>query len=341
MRRVVTTDERSAKSAPISAARQCELSIILLTESADSLRLVLQCFREQGDPGRLEMVIVVLSGGDAAACAREAEGFGAVRLIELPGRSIGAGEAQAVREAQADFVVFAQAHGFPRAGYVEAIMRVQAQERWVAIGPSIANANPLSLVSRAAILIQYGAWHSANSPGPMACIPGHHSAYDRLALLALGEDLEQLLDAGSALQTALLERGGELYFEPSAQVEVAAVSRFGWFLLDLFSQSMKFSSMRSEPWPLARRALYGIGAPLIPLVRLYRIAGRVRLHAALRESLPALPALLMGLVASATGEFVGYAAGNLTRSLSAELALRRSRYVRSTDRPNEIGGVVP
>ena len=39
-----------------------ELSVVIATDSYDSIRKVLQCFQAQGDPVRLEIVIASLGG---------------------------------------------------------------------------------------------------------------------------------------------------------------------------------------------------------------------------------------------------------------------------------------
>ena len=78
----------------------------------------------------------------------------------------------------------------------------------------------------------------------MASVPGHNSAYRRSALLALGSELYDRLDAGPPLQDALRSGGGTFFFAPAAQIAVLNISRFRAFLRDQFSQGGDFASRR-------------------------------------------------------------------------------------------------
>ena len=311
-----------------------ELSIVLVTTSVANIRKVLRCYRVQGDPARLEIVVVALAGTTISPDPIVSLGFPHVRTLAVASNDIGRAEEQAVHAATAPFVVFAQAHAYPRAGFVDAILARARSGRWTVVGPAMANANPRSLVSRAAMSIHYGSWSDRSPRGPAASVPGHHSAYDRRALLALGDELSRRLDAGSALQEALRARGGALFLEPAACVEIVNISRLWSYLDDQFLQSIKFARMRRRGWSTARRLLYVAGAPLIPAVRLVRILADLRRDGRLHEVWRALPVLLAGLTLSATGECLGYAADVAPRR--ADTALARLRYVRPTDRQHEM-----
>ena len=99
-----------------------ELAILLVTDAAARLAKVLRGYRAQRDPGRLEIVVVTLAGATVDRAAIVALGFPHVRVVTLAGRDIARAEDAAVRAATAPFVVFAQAHGHPRPGFVDAIL---------------------------------------------------------------------------------------------------------------------------------------------------------------------------------------------------------------------------
>ena len=139
-------------------------------------------------------------------------------------------------------------------------------------------------------------------------MPGHNSAYRREALLALGDGLEASLEAGWQLQDEHCTRGGQCYFEAAALVDVVNPERVGPFVRDLWRLGRQFGCQRRRRWFLLRRLVYAAGSPAIPAVRLARlVADAVRRGDTTiwRQ----LPAVSLGLIASAGGEAVGYLIG--------------------------------
>lgn len=313
-----------------------ELSIVLVTDSAPRLRKVLRCYRAQTDPGRLEIVVVALAGATISHAEISALGFPHVRLVAVAGHDLARAETQAVHAATAPFVLFAQTHGYPRPGFVDALLAATRTGSWTVVGPVMANANPHSVVSWAAMCIHYGVWSAQSARGATLSTPGHHSVYERRALLALGDELSLHLDAGASLQDALRARGGTLFLEPAASLAIVNISRLGPFLSDQFLQSAKFARQRRRDWSPARRLLYVMGAPLIPAVRLARIAADLRREGRLHELWRGLPVLLAGLALSAAGECLGYAVDIDGAPLRVDTALDRLRYVRTEDRRHEL-----
>jgi hypothetical protein len=214
-----------------------------------------------------------------------------------------------VRAATAPLVVFAQAHAYPRPGFADAIRAARASGPWVVIGPSMANANPASALSRVAMWLCYGRWMNGPPRGVMTDVPAHNSAYRRDALLALGERIDEVLEAGWQLQTELGARGGQCFLEPAARIEIVNPSRTGPFIRGFFQLGRRVAAKRRRRWSVARRLAYAAGAPLIPFVRLARIVAdgtrRNPAHAEWRW----LPLLLLALAVSAAGEMVGYLFG--------------------------------
>ena len=95
-----------------------------------------------------------------------------------------------------------------------------------------------------------------------------------------------------------------------------------------------FAAARSRPWPRWRRAVYALAAPLIPMVRLWRlapVAGRTRGRPQL---LKLAPALATGLIVHAAGEAVGFALGaGSSWTVVTKIELYRERSVREGERP--------
>lgn len=322
----------------MAAPSSPELAIVLVTSAADRLRKVLRCYRAQTDPARLEIIVVALAGSTVAPAEIAGLGFPHARLLTVPGHDLARAEACAVHAATAPWVVFGQAHGHPEPGFVDALLAATRRGFWTVVGPVLANANPESLVSWASACVHYTSWTCHRPRGPVHELPGHHSAYDRTALLALGEALADRLPAGPGLQAALRDRGATFFLEPTACVAVVNISRFGPFLRDQLLQGGAFARLRRRGWSRARRLLYVAGTPLIPLVWLARIAANLRRDGRLAELGRGLPILAVGLAVTAVGECLAYLVDwDVDRTpRRADLALDRLRYVRAEDRRRQL-----
>jgi len=313
-----------------------ELAVVLVTSDPARLSKVLRCYRVGTDLDRIEIVVVALAGAPVERAAITALGFRHVHVVAGDGFDIGRAEEAAVRTATAPYVVFGQVHGYPRPGFVAALLAVTRAGQWTIVGPAIANANPESRVSWAAMSIHYGPWSVRRPRGAVTSLPGHHSAYQRAALLALGSELYPRLDAGDSLQEALQARGGTLFFEPAAVLAIVNLSRLGSFLADQFLQGAKFARQRRRGWSAMRRLLYVVGAPLIPVVRCGRVLRTLQREHRLGELARGWPPLVAGLILNAAGECLGYAVNVDVAPLRVDTALDRLRYVRAADRRHEL-----
>jgi hypothetical protein len=189
-------------------------------------------------------------------------------------------------------------------------------------------------MSWANYLIQYGPWVQPLAGGEQADVPGHNSSYKRDVLLGLGDELAPLFTFDAKLHETLRSRGHRLYVEPAAASYHVFITRLRPFLKEHFHIGRAFAASRASDWPAARRSLYAVLSPALPLLRGARILRRMREAGWLDELMPrALPALALGLAASALGETLGYASG-IGRSDVATLDLdfRRYRFVTEAER---------
>jgi hypothetical protein len=284
------------------------VSILLVTDSLEAIRRVLQAYRAGTDPRRVELVVAAVRDATVTADALAAEGFPNVQVVDGGAGALRIAEWRAFAAASAPLVVFAQAHACPRPGYVAAVTRAWAEGGWTVIGPAVENANPASLLSRAAMAINFGHWSHDPARGETTEVPGHNSAYDRAALAALGDELRELLEAGWQLQVALRGRGHRCFLEPTACVAVVNPSQLATFLLFFFRLGRLVAAQRCRRWPFQKRLAYGAGTPLVPGVRLARLV-RDAVRRGFDPPWVALPLIVVGLVASAAGELVGYVVG--------------------------------
>jgi hypothetical protein len=298
------------------------LSVILVTDSFDAVATALGRYRDATDPARVELVIAAVGPDPRLTAALLADaGFPNARVVDGGDGTLQQAEWRAFQATTAPLVVFGQAHAFPRPGFGAALLAAwsegrapaRGRARWAVVGPTVANANPETLVSRAAMWLSFGRWVDDPPRGEWSDVPGHNSGYDRAALAELGNDLVGYLEAGWQLQEALKARGHRCFLEPAARMDIVNPSRLGPFVAHFFHLGRLVAAQRCQRWSAWRRVAWALGSPLIPLVRLQRI---VRDSIRRRTQAPwiALPVLFLGLVASAAGEATAFLCGPAARA---------------------------
>jgi hypothetical protein len=280
----------------------------------------------------LEVVIAAPSVGDLALDPADLSGFGQYQLVEVgPCAATPAARAAAVQRCRAPVVVFGEDHCYPAAGWAAALIDAHRQD-WAAVGPVFNNANPSLPLSWANLYVQYGPFLEPAAAGPRSDLPGHNSSYKRDLLLAYGERLGAALEVETALHQDLRSRGHRLYLEPAARVFHINVTRLGPALASGYWYGRCFAAARALHWPLWRRVLFMLGAPLIPGLRLWRTLPIIRRTGRLRQLPVLLPYLLLTLAASGLGEFIGVSlgAGAGARRLT-EHDFKRERFLAARD----------
>jgi hypothetical protein len=168
------------------------------------------------------------------------------------------------------------------------------------------------MVSWTTFFLDFGEWVAPGTPGTAGALASHQTSYKRDLMLAYGEELSRLLETETTLQHDLRRKGHELFFEPRARTDHLNVSRFDEVVLLQFHNYREYAHNRASVggWSPGRRLLYIGGAPLIPLVRGWRVLRQVRRSGLTRRLLPGiLPSLALGLIAASFGELVGYSIG--------------------------------
>jgi len=118
------------------------------------------------------------------------------------------------------------------------------------------------------------------------------------------------------------------------------MTRWRPFVAENFYIGWQFAGSRVRAFGLARRLLFVAGSPLLPLLRLRRIAARMSHPGWRRALLPrTLGALLLGLTASAVGELCGYLLGvGSSLSKTLDLDFRRDRFVSQREKERYFAG---
>jgi len=312
-----------------------EMSVVIVTpDRYETIRKAIRHLRAQTARDRLEVIIVAPSADKLGLDKAELKDFLQFYVVDVgPIRSTAKARAAGIRRASAQLIALVEDHCFPAPGWAEALITAHRQP-WAAVGPVMGNANPRSSISWANLLIEYSEWLEPTPAGPVDHLPGHNSSYKKTILLDYGDELEAMLEAESILHWDLRARGHQLYLEPAARMfHLNFSSAFSWLGLR-FHGGRLFASARARQWPLARRFLYFSAAPLIPLVRLWRIVERLRTRRQIYPLLPrVLPVLALGLTVDGLGEMVGYLwdVGNAKERL-ADMEFNRERHLSDRDR---------
>lgn len=317
------------------------LSVVVVADEYATIRKMARHLAAQTIADRIELVVVVPRGTTISPDEPELRKIAGLQTIEIDSiLSLSWARAPGIRAALAPVVALTESHAFPEPEWAEAMLAAVG-EGWAAVGPGVANANPDSSMSWANLLLDYGPWIELPERRELLDLPGHNSAYRKEALLELGDELEELLEAEHFMHARMRARGHRLLLEPRAGMAHVNVSRLGSLLLERFNTGRRFGGARARTLSPVGRIAYAAGSPLIPFVRLPRILGDLRRTGRRKTLLPGiLPWLLFGLVMSAVGELVGYVSGP-GRSMYhlSRIELHKERHLARGDRLVEAVGV--
>jgi len=284
-----------------------ELSALLVTrDTGATLRRALRYLQRQTVLDRLELVLVAPRLEDLALPPEALAGFHSVQTVAVgPIISRERAAAAAVRLARASAIAFVEDHAFVAPDWAEALIAAH-QGDWAAIGPLVDNICPGHL-ALSCHLADYGHWYDPAQAGPVPLLSNSNTSYKRAALLALPGSLEDWLDHQTRLQRYLLAQGRRMLFEPRARLWHLEFSQWRGWVEQRIDDGWVFGADRSTDWPTARRLLYVLAAPLIPLVNLRRLLGVARRTGTRGEALlRLLPALALLVIIQAGGELAGY-----------------------------------
>ena len=289
-----------------------DMSVVIVTPDVyETIAKTMRHVRTQSVRRRLEVVVVAPKAADVVLDpADTADTFAAVRVVEAgPIRSLAHGNAVGIRAATAPIVALLEDHSYPDPKWAEYTLE-RHREPWAAVAPVLDNPNPRSAISWADFLVSFSTWSSPRPSGPIDHLPTHNGAYKRDVLSGYGADeLEMLLQAEIVLHWELQAKGHTFYLESRARVFHMNFERLTSFLQVQFHAGRVFATVRSRPWRLWRRAVYAVGSPLIPVVRLRWVRGQLRARGNPTVPRGVFPALVLGLAASAAGELAGFTFG--------------------------------
>ncbi len=316
-----------------------KLAVVIATRDGfGTIRRTVEHLRAQTVRREMELLIVAPNRELLGLDPQAVDGFARCQVVEVGTiDQIGAANAAGIRSASAPVVVLAEDHCFPEPDWAGQLIEAHQQD-WAAVGPAIRNANPATTVSWADLFIGYGPWLEPVPSGEADFLPGHNSSYKRHLLLPYGDRLATLLAAETVLHWDLRAKGFRLFLEPRARVAHTNFSRWSSWIPVQYLCGRSFAGTRAVDMSALRRAVYAVGSPAIPLVRLARLARGIKASGLRRRFLKTLPATAVGLIVDGIGQFVGYLAGpGSAPSALARYEFRRIDHITAEDRRTVFG----
>jgi hypothetical protein len=289
------------------SAQAPKLSVILATDTYQTIRPVIDRLRKQTARDRIEVVLIAPSADLVQPAKAYQQEFAGMQIVEDPVTDLAPARAAGIRAATAPFVFVGETHSYPHPGLAEAIIR-RMEESWSVIIPAFGNANPKGVLSWAGFLSDYGPWLEGGTAGEVTWLPIYNAAFRRDALLALGDRLAPALSHGDELPLSIRSAGHKAFFEPAARLDHVNVAMRTHWARERFASGIMIAASRSSRWPLPRRVLYVLASPLIPVVLCSRVLpGAWRVVREKKLPMSTILWIVFGMGVKGLGEMAGYA----------------------------------
>jgi hypothetical protein len=301
----------------MTTSRSPTLSVIVtIVDGGDVLRRFLRALTSQDDPPRLEILVPWdASVPEIAAMAPEFPdcefiAIGNTRTIrpittaagqhELYDRRRAAGLARATGE----IIGILEDRAPPRAGWARTVVRLH-QGPWGAIGGAIECA-PGDLLNWAFYVCDFSRYGLPFASGPRRWISDVNVSYKR-ALMDTTRDVWHTRFNETLVHWRLLEQGETLYLSSELVVDYQSPYRSLLGVLpERFHWGRLFGSVRTANLGEARRWLFVLLGPLIPVVLVLRHARTQAAKGNLPRYFAALPLVAILTAAWTAGEVWGY-----------------------------------
>jgi hypothetical protein len=284
-------------------------AIVVFPDTYSTVSHIVSCLKMQTIVNQIEIVFVGPSNNRATISESELKCFNSWQLVEVDKViSLGAAYVEGINHAHAPIVALVHDHSFFYEKWAE-LHVITHEKSWAAVGPCICNGNPDTIISWADFSICYGEWSFPIASKPVHSLPAHHSSFKRDILLACGSQLNTLMEDEYFLYRHLAAQGYEFFLEAEIQnVHVNLTSLSSW-IPSRFYKGRQFITTWTHTWSLTRRLLCSFASPILPLIRLWRIQGRILRNQSCIFYIRLLPILSLGLMAEWFGQILGFIAG--------------------------------
>lgn len=323
------------------------ITVVLTTPTGyPTLRRTLASLAGQTIADRIEVLVVAPSEAAMAGSERFAGAFESYRVLPHgPIDNVDRAAAPALLEARAEIVSSIEDHAFPEPDWAEEILKVWARdERTVAVGSAVLNANPQTLLSWSNIVLAYGEWTAWTPEGEIGWVAMHNASYRTAALVPHRSSFDVLFNREADIMRRLAADGGRFLFAPKARVRHLNPSNLpstAQLRMDA-ARLLADNRARDGGWGKARRAAYVALSPAIPGLRYLKLRRDLFAPGRLSEVRQG-PALLVGLLFDAAGQALGFGLGpGGARDRLATFEMDRLQHLCARDRasfaPLEVAG---
>lgn len=254
--------------------------------------------------------VIVVAAGESSYAERIASSFPWTRVIHAADISkVPALRRRGVDEAKGEIVAIIEEHCSAAPNWLHRALAGHAMGPYGAVGGPIVDYNYRRLRDWVVYFLEYNGALPPYPNGETLDLNDANIAYRRDVLVAYRD----LLDDGywpMTMHPTLIEKGVKLLSVPDMIVHHRGPFNFGYYLHQRYLFSRAFAGVRAQSQSGVRRAAYLVGAPLIPIVLLARIASRVvqkRCH--IGKFVATLPLMIPALIVLVAGEWVGYLLG--------------------------------
>jgi hypothetical protein len=299
---VKAEDSRNASGPELSA-------ILFVPGGYEAVRRTMDHLRAQTAVGRIEMVIVTTARDRLELDEPGLSRFHSWQVVEAENlRSASAAYAAGIRSAKAPVVALTEDHAFPDSNWAEVLIEAHRQP-WAAVGPSVRNGNPETLLSCADFCHAYSYWAAPVSSGLALHLPGHNGSYKRDLVLAFDSDLDFLMEAESILHRRLRAQGHKLLLDSATCTSHCNFTSWSAWVPLRYHIGRQFAAVWARGWPWHRRLLFTAASPFIPWLRLWRIGRNARRTMPCGLLIRVLPIVFLGLLIEWAGQAIGFSAG--------------------------------
>lgn len=251
---------------------------------------------------------VILATARPEAGGREHPFPVGVRVLRLPsGATVPRLRSLGLESATAELVALTEDFCVPVDGWVTAVLAAHRRNEAAAVGGPI-DRHGGTPGQWALTLCEYGRFFGSRPEGRVRDLPGANVCYRlprlRRALGGIPEEFEEW-----RAHALLRQRGEVLWWEPRMIMLDRNPTPFGAALVSLYHHGRLFGSGRVRGRGVAVRLVRAGLAPLVPVLHLTRIAGRVLPGPRRGRMILTLPLMATLLLAWSLGEGIGSLAG--------------------------------
>lgn len=281
--------------------------MLLMPRGFDELTGALSCLRAQTIRSQIQVVIVTIRGRESEVDRASFDQFAAVEIVAVAAiPTVASGFTAGVRHATAEVVALVEDHVFVAPDWAARICEAFTSG-CSGVAPLMLNANPATATSWMNFMVCFMDAVVGLEARDVEYGPGHNTSYRRSILQQYESELTRLIQTERNFHFRLRADGHILRSEPRARLWHTNISIPRVALRQGFLGGVMFAKYRSAGMSTGEKVARTLLAPLVPLVRLSRMA---RAHWRMPRGVgaPASAWLLVpaGLAAHAAGEAVGY-----------------------------------